>query len=428
MKRRALLSALGSAGLIWPALSLANTRARPAGQRVVIIGGGWAGLSTARTLRQSTPDLDVVLIDRTPIFQSLPLSNPWLVDRTPERLPRIDLATLARTLGYRFVPADVQTIDRAQHQVITNQGRFPYDWLVIATGVAYDYSAWFGDDIRAATQTREQFPAGFIASELDLLKHKLSEFRGGDLVMTIPPPPHRCTPAPYERAMLIGWMLKTRNIPGKLTVFDAGAGLSRFTRLFAERYPGQIVYRPHADVLAIDPFARTLSTDEGDMRFDHAILLPPLRASALVAQSGLLGLNAQGRPTRWAGVDPQQLRSPLDERIYLAGDVLDTVSPLFGYYPKTAHIATRLGSAAALQIAAHSRGDLPPAIPLPESICHVWLDADPPEQLRLEAHYRLRGDGAITQAVRQYDNPQPREEDVQWGRALYTQSLGVPGV
>jgi len=146
-----------------------------------------------------------------------------------------------------------------------------------------------------------------------------------------------------------------------------------------------------------------------------------------VAQSGLLGLNAQGRPTRWAGVDPQQLRSPQDERIYLVGDVIDTVSPLFGYYPKTAHIAARLGSAAALQIATRSRGNAPPAMPLPESICHVWLDADPPEQLQLEAQYRLRGDGIITQAVRQHDNPQPRDEDGQWGRALYAQSLGVPG-
>jgi NADPH-dependent 2,4-dienoyl-CoA reductase/sulfur reductase-like enzyme len=427
MKRRALLSALGSAGLIWPAFTQANTRVHPTGQRVVIIGGGWAGLSAAHTLRQSAPELDVVLINREAEFQSLPLSNPWLVDRTTERLPRLNLASLAQTLGYRFVPADVQAIDRAQRQVITNTGRFPYDWLVLATGVAYDYTPWFGDNHRAAAQARSQFPAGFIASELDLLKHKLSEFRGGDLVMTIPPPPHRCTPAPYERAMLIGWMLKTRQIPGKLTVFDAGAGLSRYTRLFAERYSDQIVYRPHADVLALDPFARTLSTDDGDMRFDHALLLPPLRASDLVVQSGLLGLNAQGRPTRWAGVDPTQLHSSQDERIYLAGDVLDTVSPLFGYYPKTAHIAARLGSAAALQITAQSRGEPPAASPLPESICHVWLDADPPEQLRLEAHYRLRGDGVITQAVRQYDNPQPREEDVQWGRTLYAQSLGAPG-
>lgn len=430
MKRRTLLGALGGAGLMLPSWASPNAStpgtASPARQRVVIIGGGWAGLSAARTLRQSAPELDVVVISREPTLRSLPLSNPWLVDRTPERLPPIDLALLAQTLGYRFVPADVQGIDRALRQVRTTQGHFDYDWLVLAAGIAYDYTDWFGDDTRAATRAREQFPAGFVASELDVLKRKLAEFRGGDLVMTIPPPPHRCTPAPYERAMLIGWMLKTRRIPGKLTVLDAGAGLSRFNHLFAERYPDQIVHRPHTDLLAIDPFTRTISTNDGDMSFDHALLLPPLRASTLVEQSGLLGSNAQGRPTRWAGVDPQRLHSPVDERIYLVGDLLDTVSPLFGYYPKTAHIAARQGATAALQIAALSRGNVPPVAPLPESICHVWLDAEPIEQLRLEASYRLRGDGVLTQAVRQYDNPQPRDEDLQWGRALYAQSLGMP--
>lgn len=430
MKRRTLLTALGAASLIWPALAAddtsASARARSAGQRVVIVGGGWAGLSAARQLRQSAPELDVVVIDREQMLRSLPLSNPWLVDRTPERLAGVDLAALARTLGYRFVSAEVQSIDRAQRQVQTTQGRFNYDWLVLAAGVSYDYAAWFGDDTRAANQAREQFPAGFVASELDLLKRKLDGFRGGDLVMTIPPPPYRCPTAAYERAMLIGWMIKTRRLRAKLTVLDAGAGLPRFTRLFAERYPDQIVHRPHTDGLSIDPFGRKLSTDAGDMRFDHAILVPPMRASMLVEQTGLLGVNAQGQSTRWAGVDPLRLRSPLDERVYLVGDLLDSVSPLFGYYPKTAHVATRLGVAAALQIVAQSRGESSPEMALPQSICHVWLDAEPAEQLRLEAHYRLRGDGVIVQSVRQHDNPQPRDEDLQWGRSLYAESLGVP--
>ncbi|MES2877639.1 MAG: FAD-dependent oxidoreductase [Pseudomonadota bacterium] len=425
MKRRALLTTLGSAGLLWSGLGAASTT-RPTGQRVVIVGGGWAGLSAARELRRSAPELDVLVIDRDPVFRSLSLSNAWLVERTPERLARVDLAALAQTLGYRFVSADVQSIDRAQREVQTSQGRFGYDWLVLAAGTAYDYTDWFGDDTRAVAQAREQFPAGFVASELDLLKRKLNEFRGGDLVMTIPPPPYRCPPAPYERAMLIGWMLKTRRIPGKLTVLDASGGIPRFTRLFAERYPDQIVHRPHTSGLSIDPFARKLSTDDGDMRFDHAILLPPMRANTLVAQTGLLGRNAQGQPTRWAGADPLRLRSPLDERVYLVGDLLDSVSPLFGHYPKTAHIATRQGVTAALQIIANSRGETPAAAALPESICHVWLDAEPLEQLTLEAQYRLRGDGILMQAVRQHDNPQPRDEDLHWARALYAESLGVP--
>ena len=430
MKRRTLLGALGGAGLSWHGLTAANSSApavaRPTTPRVVVVGGGWAGLSAARTLRQSAPELEVLVIDRDPTLRSLPLSSPWLVGRTPERLARVDLATLAHALGYRFVAADVQSIDRAQRQVHTTQGRFDYDWLVLAAGIDYDYAAWFGDDARATAQARAQFPAGFVASELDLLKRRLDDFKGGDLVMTIPPPPYRCPPAPYERAMLIGWWLKTQRIPGKLTVIDASAGIPRFTHLFAERYRDQIVHRPHSDGLSIDPFARKLTTDEGEINFKHALLLPPMQASKLVAQTGLLGTNAQGQPTRWAGVDPLRLRSPVDERVYLVGDLLDSVSPLFGYYPKTAHIATRLGASAALQIAAHSRGQTPAPVDLPQSICHVWLDADPAEQLIIEAQYRQRGDGLLTQAVRQHDNPQPRDEDLQWARSLYAGSLGVP--
>jgi NADPH-dependent 2,4-dienoyl-CoA reductase/sulfur reductase-like enzyme len=428
MKRRTLLGALSGAGLCWHGVASSGSTVASTGQRVVVVGGGWAGLSAARALRQSAPELDVVVIDRAQTLQSLPLSNPWLVGRTPERLARVDLAGLAGMLGYRFVPAEVQAIDRALRQVQTTQGRFDYDWLVLAAGLDYDYTVWFGDDKRAAAQAQAQFPAGFLASELDLLKRQLESFRGGDLVMTIPPAPYRCPPAPYERAMLIGWFLKSRRIPGKLTVIDAGAGIPRFTHLFADRYPDQIVHRPHSEILAIDPFTRKLSTDDGEIKFDHALLLPPMQANRLVAQTGLLGVNAQGQPTRWAGVDPLRLHSPLDERVYLVGDLLDTVSPLFGHYPKTAHMATRLGSVAALQIAAHSRGQAPAPADLPQSICHVWLDADPAEQLIIEATYRQRGDGILTQAVRQHDNPQPRDEDLHWARSLYAQSLGVPAL
>ena len=424
MKRRDILAMIAGGTLGSGRLATASPAA-PAPQRVVVIGGAWAGLSAARALRQAAPQLDVLVLDRDPVMRSLPLSNPWLVGRTPERLAPLGRAALAQRLGYRFVAAEVLRLDRVQRQVHTSQGAFDYDWLVLSSGIAYDYAAWFGDDTNAARAAQDLYPAGFVATELDALKQRLSTFTGGDLVMTVPPPPYRCPPAPYERAMMIAWWLKTQRIKGKLTLIDGGGGLPRFTRLFAERYPDQIDFQPYSNIRSVDPFGRRIVTDEGELRFDHAILLPPMRASALVAQAGLLGQTAQATPTRWAGVDPLRLCSPLDERIYLAGDVLDTVSPLFGYYPKTAHVATRLGAAVALQIAARSRGEAPAPAALPDSVCHVWLDADPAEQLRIEAHYRLRSDGLITQALAQFDNPQPRDEDGLWARALYGQALGA---
>jgi hypothetical protein len=75
--------------------------------------------------------------------------------------------------------------------------------------------------------------------------------------MTVPPGPSRCPPAPYERAVMIAWWLKTRKIAGRLLLVDAGGGMPRFNRVFAERYKDQVRHLTHATVKAIDPFART---------------------------------------------------------------------------------------------------------------------------------------------------------------------------
>ena len=128
MKRRHLLGSLSALGWPWPvgaqALASSPTPQTATRQRVVVLGGGWAGLSFTRELRRLGPHVDIVLVDREPVLRSLPLSNPWLVGRTPERLPGIDLAALGTTLGFRFVQAEALEIDRTQRQVQTSQGTF----------------------------------------------------------------------------------------------------------------------------------------------------------------------------------------------------------------------------------------------------------------------------------------------------------------
>ncbi len=110
----------------------------------------------------------------------------------------------------------------------------------------------------------------------------------------------------------------------------------------------------------------------------------------------------------------------------IIGGAMDSVSPLFGAYPRTAHITADLGAAAAtLLLAAPPRGNAQQPAALPRSQCHVWLDAEPPEQLQLDANFRRRGDGLIEQSVRQIDNPQPRDDDLAWARELLAGWLGV---
>ncbi|MDP2825188.1 MAG: FAD-dependent oxidoreductase [Sulfuritalea sp.] len=409
-------------------LALAASRsfgqaASGAGQRVLVVGGGWGGLTAARRLRLAAPELDVTLIERESAFRSLPLSNAWLVERAPELLPQHDYAVAARTFGYRFVQAGVTAIDRERRRVQTAQAALDYDWLILAAGIRYDYASWLGEDQRAIEAVRRLYPAGYIASELDALKRKLADFKGGELLMTVPPGPSRCPPAPYERAMMIAWWLKTRRIKGRLVLVDAGGGMQRFNRVFAERYKDQVLHLTHATVKSLDPFARTLGTEFDALKFDDAIIIPPQGAAEIVRQSGLLEADAAGKRGAWAAFDPLHLHAPGDERVFLVGDLLGRASPLFGPYPKNAHMASRLGRIAADEVVARSRGQVP-APALPESLCHVHTDVDPPEMLRIDAQYRLRGDGLIAQAVRQHEDPQPRGEEVAWARGLYREMLG----
>jgi NADPH-dependent 2,4-dienoyl-CoA reductase/sulfur reductase-like enzyme len=392
-------------------------------QRVVIVGGGWGGLTAARRLRLAAPEFDIILVEREAAFRSLPLSNAWLLGREPEALPPQDYALAARTFGYRYLQAEATGIDRQSRRVQAGPQALDYDWLILAAGIRYDYAPWLGDDARAIEAVRRLYPAGYVAGELDVLRRKLDEFKGGDLLMTVPPGPSRCPPAPYERAVMIAASLKARNIKGRLLLVDAGGGMQRFNRVFAERYKDQIQHLTHATIKAIDPFARTLATEFDEIRFDDAIIIPPQGAADIVRQAGLLETDAAGKPGAWAGFDPLHLHAVGDERVFLVGDLLGRASPLFGAYPKSAHMAARQGRIAADEIIARARGVMP-APTLPDSECYVHTAVDPAEMMRIEARYRLRGDGLIVQTVRQHEDPQPRGEDLDWARGLYREMLG----
>ncbi|UCV27276.1 FAD-dependent oxidoreductase [Ferribacterium limneticum] len=396
---------------------------RAASRRVVVIGGGWGGLSTARHLRALAPDIEVVLIDRQPAFVSFALSNRWLVDATVPAPERHEYAALAARWGYRFVQADVSAIDRAAGIVIAGNERLAYDWLVIAPGIRENYAAWQVEDPALVAELRRRYSGAMLnGADLLSLKQRLAGFKGGDLLMNIPPAPYRCPPAPYERAMLIAWWLKTQKIPGKLIIADPNPMMPAFRSILLDRFKDQVTYLDHAQIRQIDPVRKTVSTDIDDIRFDAALLSPPQQAADLIWQAGLIRAEEGGRPSGWAAQGAVDFRSPVDERVFVIGDATGMVSPAFGLYPKTGHVANRMGLAVAQQIAAQATGHAFPPL-LPESVCHVLSSIEPDEQTRIDTSYRQRGDGFLLQQVKQTRNPNPAGEDVAWAEAMYRDFL-----
>ena len=390
--------------------------------RVAVVGGGWGGLSTAANLRKLAPQAEVVLIDRNPNFFSSPLSNMWLVGMVDGELLTQDYLRVAEHLGYRFVQAEVQAIDRRQRRISTSMGALDYDWLVLAPGIRYNYESWFGNDRATADAARTRFPSAYASNgEFLAIKRALQGFQGGELVMNLPPPPQRCPPSPYERACLIAWHFKTNKIKGHITILDhkpaimpIGAG---YRAAFNELYKDYITYVPNAHVQEVDPYNKRIRTSAGDQRFDHAILMAPHQAGDLAWLAGTVSSTSNG----WADMDQVTMQIKGDERSFVIGDAIAAVSPLpFRYYPKSAHIANRLGRIVAYQISEELAGRTPERR-LPDNLCYMVVNGTPGQALNVQFDYDFDAQGRVRQVQRDYNERTPAlfKDDFHWAVFMF---------
>ncbi len=390
--------------------------ATPARPKVVIIGGGWGGLSAARQLASTC---DVLLLERQPEFISLPLSNRWLAGLDDGRRLRQNYRTAAEQLGYRFRQAEVNGIDLAGRRISSTAGDFPYDWLIVAAGISEADNEFFAGDQAAATYMRQHFPSGFtVGKELEQIKAKLAAFAGGEFLLNIPLAPYRCPPAPYERAVIIAQHIKSRGLKARLTVIEPNAPWAAYQRIFSEQFRDQVNYLPNTRLRQLDPYRRVATLDIDEIRFDEAILMPQQKAADLCRNNGLIGDKSE-----WAAVNPKNFGFLGDDRVFIIGDSVGVVSPLFGHYPKTGELASRMGGIVATEIKARiSNKPVEPS--LPESTCFAYLSLNPPQFTRIESRYRVRGDGGIVQSISQQRENNPQGEDDAWLNTRHLELFG----
>ncbi len=107
--------------------------------RVVIVGGGFGGLTAAKSLRDA--DVDIVLIDRT----NYHLFQPLLYQVATAALSPSDIAwplrtTFRRQSNVRIMMEEVHTIDRNACVVRLGDGAvIPFDALILAPGSRHFY-------------------------------------------------------------------------------------------------------------------------------------------------------------------------------------------------------------------------------------------------------------------------------------------------
>lgn len=442
MKRRSFLLtppalALGSIALPNKAIAAplaihSNTTLlarRGKGPRIVICGGGWGGLTAARYLKQKLPEADVILLEKNPTFWSGPMSNKWLIDVVNTDFVNHDMIGVANKYDYTLINVEVTGFERDKKIVRTARGAIDYDYLILAGGIRNNYEAWFGEDREAAEFTRKHFPNAYIPNqEMLTLKEKVKNFKGGTIVMTLPPPPHRCPPSPYERACLMAWYFKKNNIPAKILILDPKPIIAPITEgykmAFSELYPDIIQHIPNATVQEVDPYNKKIKTAAGEFDFDEAVLMPPHQASDMVWYADLIVKDDKGKLGDWADTDERFFTARDDDDVYVIGDSVGFISDQFGYYPKSAHVANAMAKIVAQNI--YERVKEQEVIrALPDNLCYMMVNAEPRESIAVFFEYELDASGKVIQTQIDMDvrNSDFVEDDLRWVKSKFDDFL-----
>ena len=106
--------------------------------RIVIIGGGFAGISIAKGLKNK--EVQVVLLDKHNYHTFQPLLYQVSTGGLePDSIAYPIRKVLKGYTNFYFRLAKVEEIRTEEHIVVTNIGALEYDYLVIATGSETNY-------------------------------------------------------------------------------------------------------------------------------------------------------------------------------------------------------------------------------------------------------------------------------------------------
>lgn len=322
--RRGVLAGMAASVLAAPALA-------GAAPRVVVVGGGFGGVSAARELVRL--GIAVTLVEASTRYTSCPSSNAVIAGLAPLSSITFDYDGVARA-GVSVVHGRVATVDPVARVVVLQSGdRIGYDRLIVATGIELRFGAIPGYDEAASATVPHAWKAG---PQTALLARQLQAMDdGGLVVLSAPAMPYRCPPGPYERASLIAHYLRTHKPRSKVVILDAKDSFSKqplFQAAWQTLYPGLIEWVPASKggrLNEVDAATLTLRAEAGVFRPAVANVIPPQTAPRLCFEAGLA--DAYG----WCRIDPVTFESTRIEKIHVIGD-----ASAAGAMPKSAFSAT----------------------------------------------------------------------------------------
>ena len=291
-------------------------------KKLVILGSGAGGTIMANTMKQKLPmnEWSITIIDKSlehiyqPGLLFLPFglygyNGPEAVKKTKkEHIPS----------GVHFVHAEVNNIDHAKKTVETTNGKFDYDFLVIAMGCDI-----FPGDVDGMVEGmgKNVFTFYNLPGAMEFQK-ALAKMEKGRLVLNIAEIPFKCPVAPIEFVYLADYYFHQKGIRDKIEIvlstplagaFTKPIATSVFTKAMEQK---NIKVVPNFNIGEVDHENKVIKSHDGqEVEYDLLATIPPNQGPEVVDDSGL------GTGAGFVVVDQETLKSKKADFIYAVGDV-----------------------------------------------------------------------------------------------------------
>src|SRR5919202_4681703 len=119
-----------------------------ASTKVLVVGGGFGGLAAAEGLARAlsgSREVGVGLLDRDNYTTFWPMIPSAISGNIEVRHAAYPIRRVLRPMGVEFFQSDVEGVDFENRNVHTDDGDFPYDYLILAPG---SRTAFFGSGAR----------------------------------------------------------------------------------------------------------------------------------------------------------------------------------------------------------------------------------------------------------------------------------------
>ncbi|MDO8687965.1 MAG: FAD/NAD(P)-binding oxidoreductase [Dehalococcoidales bacterium] len=324
-----------------------------AGKTIVILGGGFGGLSTAQQLRRMLPpEHRIVVVERQNTFSLCSFNMRFMVgeikDKGEVERPLSELAVK----GIEWVHGEILEIDPAARRVRTSSATLEADYLIIALGAEKDGSG---------------IP-GFVESAYNLydtngafgVYRALQQFDTGRAIVLVCRTPFSCPAAPYEAALLMDSFFRSKGnrqrvemavyTPEPRPMPSAGPAMGdAVIGMLKER---DIKYYPQQKLQRIDSAPRRIVFEGGETSFDLLVSIPPHAAPKVVREAGLTD------ETGWIPVEIDTLKTRYPG-VFAIGDVtfIRQPNPTGLLLPKAGVFADEQSRVVAAIITAEVRGE-----------------------------------------------------------------------